>query len=431
MRIAYTHPHYAHQTRTGTVKHDGPDGCVVVNDETGLEERVRHRDIKKHLDKPTDERVLKSLSHGIMAYATPETLRNIASDYQDQYAPGHPAHLDASECDWGYDPAFPLANLPGNPAEWLAYHHNNNRNIGFTTNPTPIVAVQGIDGHHYVWDGNHRTGEAYAAGWTHVPAIVGVSKIRDDQPDALSPPGSVERSGLRMAMRGSRPLLLLERGRRSEFPIRMQMLALMVKASGSSSLIKAMPQAGIPTSAAKIPLSPQPGQDPVVGEWPQLARPHYGLNSPVQYQRPDMPAPGVGFIASKGGKDGYYVRQPDGGRHEVRHDHIHGPATIGVGPEERGDAAGILARMGVPVDPLEHALLPDRAERPNPHLLARVEALVADGAPIDPAAIGTLDAKSLRRVIEHFAGPLPDEEETRPQRPTMRPQARVTPWAGE
>lgn len=500
MKIEYRHPHYPHMIRVGEVRHTGPDGVVVANAETGIEERVRHRDITKIHAGEDRQAVQKSMAHGFMAYATPETLQNIATDYADQYAPGHPAHLDASECDWHYDPAFPLANLPGTPEEWLAWHRANDRQLGFTANPTPIVVVQGIDGHHYLWDGNHRVGEAYAGLWEHAPAIVGESRMRLDQPDGVSPPGSVDRSGLRLS-RDPRPLILvgprdadlavhrwaarLRKARPAALPYSRpaqipppthtvrgdighpsirpgHQLTIMhsdrsvvtvhnhntglehtfshavwqghhqtgaIGPAPAPALQKAMPTLGFPSTPAQIPEAPTPGQDPVVGEWPQMATPRYARGQAVQYQRPDMPNPEVGFIASHGAEHGTWVRKADGGRHPVRWEHIHGPAQVGVGPQERQEAATILRdKMGVPVDPLEHALLPDRAERPNPHLLARVEALLADGAPIDPKAVATLSGKELRRVVEHFTGPIPDEEQTRPRRDIARPQHAMTPW---
>lgn len=419
--VAYRLPRYPMQERTGEVQHEGPDGLVVLNDETKLPERVRHKDVIRHSE--TREEVLKSLGHMLVAHATPDTLRNLASQYSDQYAPGHPAHLDASQCDWEYDPHFPLDNLPGTPEEWTAYNHEQGRGLGFAQNPTPIVVVQGTDGHHYIWDGNHRTGEAHAAGWTHVPAIVGRSRVRDDRPEPDLPPGSVLRSGLRKSL--DRPLLLLTRGHRLSSPVRMQLASL--------TLMKTMPQAGLPT-AAPAPHQPvRPGQPPAVGEWPLVAQPRYAPDDWVQYQRPDMAEPRIGRVLHHGAEHGTYVA-PDGGegRHKVRWESIHGKAQVGVTPEERRDAANILGnKMGVPVDPLEHTLLPDRAERPNPHLMARLQALIEDGAPIDPAVAKTASADQLRRTIEHFAGPLPREEETRPPRPTMRPSAKLTPWAEE
>jgi hypothetical protein len=422
-RIAYRLPRYPMQERTGQVQREGPDGLVVENDETKLEERVRHRDVIRDLDGDVRDEVMKSLGHGFMAYATGDTLRNIASEYSDQYAPGHPANLDASQCDWHYDPAFAMANLPGTPEEWIAYNNEQGRSLGFVDNPRPIIVVQGTDGHHYIWDGNHRTGEAFAAGWTHLPAIVGESRIRDDQPEPDLPPGSTLRSGLRKSvLRRERPLVLLSRGHRLDYAVRMQ----------ATTLMKALPPPGRPSAQPQIPQPVKADQPPVLGQWPLLAQPRYAPEDWVQYQRPDMPAPGVGKVVHHGAEHGTYVA-PDGGagRHKVRWESIQGKIQVGVAPEERRDAAATLARMGVPVDPLEHVLLPDRAERPNPHLLARLQALVADGAPIDPAAAKSASAAALRRAIEHFAGPLPREEEQRPYRPTMRPSARLTPWAEE
>jgi hypothetical protein len=421
-RIAYRLPRYPMQERTGAVQREGPDGLLVKNDETKLDERVRHRDVIRDLDGQVPEDVLKSLAHALLAHATGDTLRNIASEYGDQYAPGHAAHLDASQCDWEYDPAFAMANLPGTPEEWIAYNNEQGRSLGFVDNPRPIVVVQGTDGHHYIWDGNHRTGEAFAAGWTHLPAIVGRSRIRDDQPEPDLPPGSTLRSGLRKSLRRERPLVLARRGHRLDFAVRMQ----------ATTLMKALPQAGIPTARPQIPQPAKADQPPVLGQWPLLAQPRYDKDDWVQYQRPDMAAPEIGRVVHHGAETGTWVAPGGGeGRHKVRWESIHGKAQVGVGPEERQEAAATLGRMGVPIDPLERVLLPDRAERPNPHLLARLQALVADGAPIDPAAAKSAPAATLRRAIEHFAGPLPPEEQQRPPRPTMRPSAKLTPWAEE
>lgn len=559
-RIAYRLPRYPMQERHGDVLHEGPDGILVKNDETRLEERVRHRDVIRDLDGRARDEVIKSLSHQFVAHATGDTLRNLASQYGDQYAPGHPAHLDASQCDWEYDPAFEMANLPGTPEEWIAYNAEQGRSLGFASNPTPIIVVQAPDGHHYIWDGNHRTGEAYAAGWTHVPAIVGRSRIRDDQPEPDLPPGSVLRSGLRKSLDG--PLVLLARGHRLDAAVRMQITTLakaieirqvagrqhihqerypeghghagegiaeygpdhlnihhpsgqvaMVRPEGMAyhtparptrpaapaapqapapgpathvahvaihpgiaaghrltvvhytpqhvaihnhatgmthemptsewhrhlassavaahhELMKALPSPGRPSAQPQIPQPVASDQPPVLGQWPLVAQPRYAPDDWVQYQRPDMAEPQIGKVASHGAEHGTWVAPGGGeGRHKVRWEHIHGRAMVGVAPEERHDGAATLARMGVPIDPLEHTLLPDRAERPNPHLLARLQALIDDGAPIDPAAAKSAGAAALRRAIEHFAGPLPREEEQRPQRPTMRPSARLSPWS--
>lgn len=415
-RVTYRLPRYPMQERGGTVEHEGPDGLVVLNDETKLPERVRHRDVIKDGDKRPE--VLKSVAHELVASATPETLRNIARQYADQYAPGHPAHLDPDQCDWHYDPAFPLYGLPGTREEWLRYNAQEGRDLGFAENPTPLIIVEGLDGKHYIWDGNHRTGEAHAAGWDSAPAIVGCMK--PEVPADGLPPGSEGRSGLRKSAT-ARPLVLAVRGHRLTSPVRMRM----------RTLLKSAPLVG-QTPAAKPHQPADPAKPPRPGEWPLVAQPRYAAQDWVQYQRPDMPAPGVGRILHEGGDHGTLVAPEGGaGRHKVRWESIHGKVMVGVAPEERQQAAQALGGMGVPVDPLERFLLPDRAERPNPHLVARLATLVADGAPIDPAAAKAATATEARRLIEHFAGPVPREDEQRPQRPSMKPSARLSPWAEE
>lgn len=433
MKIRYTHPHYPHTKRTGTIQSSGPDGHCVINDTTGLEENVRHHDVISVDDNLNDTTIVKSVAYPLMLGGTDDAFRNLAAPYADQYEAGHPAALNVDDLDWNFDPFFSLDNLPGTRAEWCEWAAANNRNLGYIYNPTPVVIVQGTDGHHYVWDGNHRIGEANLAAWEHAPAIVGRSRIREDQPADWAPPGSAGRSEVRKSLR---PLVLSRHWNRQDRALSLVRLRASAHLA-EMTLLKAMPQAGLPTHQPQIPQRPQaatkPGQPAQgnPGEWPMMAGHPYKMHDAVQYQRPDMHSPAVGYLANHGSRHGAYVTQHDtGATHEVRWEHIHGPAQVGVSAQERPDAAAILMdKMGVPIDPKERALLADRAERPNPHLVARAKVLMDDGAPIDPKALTTLNAAQLRMVIEHFAGPMPHEEGSRPQRELVRPKEKLTPWS--
>jgi len=116
--------------------------------------------------------------------------------YEDQFGdPDHPAYFPANNCTWKVVNKFPLKTLAGfdegdfdyvvgeigQEAEFYpesdeGTYLENFRKALLDGSIEPIVVVQGRDGKFYVWDGNHRVGEAQALGVETLPAYVGTLK---------------------------------------------------------------------------------------------------------------------------------------------------------------------------------------------------------------------------------------------------------------
>lgn len=296
-RIRYRHPLYPGLIRMGTVQHEGKDGCVVENDETRLEERVRHDDV----------------------------VGEVPGGAEDEDAEG--GDDAGAEKSWG----------------------------------APL-------------------------------------------------------------------LLKATKGGRSGSPTRTRAAA----ASVALKMGKVLPSKASQKGLGKLGMSPKQPVTTTEENLPQWAVPRrlpYDTGHEVEYQRPDMAVSEVGRIEATG-RHGATVSTPNGGRRPVRWEHIAGPATAHVAPEEGGDALLTLKKMGVPVDEADAMMIPGaREDRPNATLLERVKALASDGAPIDAKRAPEMNASAVRRAIERFTGPLPREDPEQPPKPKKGAKpAPLTAW---
>lgn len=224
------------------------------------------------------------------------------------------------------------------------------------------------------------------------------------------------------------PLLLLKSSPRSASPAKVAAAASRVgarlgtqmpaKGGGKGGALGTAPQPPVTTPEDTLP------------KWAISRRLPYNHQDTVQYQRPDMAVPEVGRIESMG-RHGAVVSSPEGGWRNVRWEHVTGPSSAHARPEEMADAHATLRGMGVPLDEADEMLAHGAAgDRPNEVLLARVKALAADGAPLDPARAPHLSAHAVKRAIERFTGPLPDEDAA-PQEPKPKrgaPAPKLNPW---
>lgn len=124
-----------------------------------------------------------------MAPTDPVTIARIASEYKDQFQPGHPARVPVNSLRWIYDPKFPIEKIEDSREDWLAFLKSNEeawaldgqpdrfKDMGdwWATSPKddPLVIVEGVDKKFYVWDGNHRVALSYRLNHRTVPAYVG------------------------------------------------------------------------------------------------------------------------------------------------------------------------------------------------------------------------------------------------------------------
>jgi hypothetical protein len=306
-RVRYKHPNYPGQTRLGTVLFHGKDGCVVENDETKLEERVRHEDIVQE------------------AGLEPDAPDAVADDGDGDGAGG----------DFGkaFDYGAPLALLKGNSRS------------------------------------------------------------------------------------------------RSESPTRMKAAATRVQLRLGKTMPSKASMQGASKDLGKPPTPPVTTPDETLPIWAIQRRLPYDSGHHVQYQRPDMAVPEMGKIESAG-RHGAWVSSANGGRRKVRWEHVQGPAQPHVNPQEHGDAIMGLKQAGVPVDEADAMMVPGATEdRPSATLLERVKALASDGAPIDQKRAPEMSASAVRRAIERFTGPLPQEDPEAPEKPKKgaKPEP-LRPW---
>src|SRR5437867_2666844 len=103
------------------------------------------------------------------------------SIFEDQFESGHAGHGRAEELLWRFTPAFQLRRLAGSRKEWLRWAASEkaawikdwapkpHEHIEYYWLPapwiSPAVLVKGSDSRFHVWDGNHRVGAAWTAGW--------------------------------------------------------------------------------------------------------------------------------------------------------------------------------------------------------------------------------------------------------------------------
>jgi hypothetical protein len=130
----------------------------------------------------------------------------------------------------------------------------------------------------------------------------------------------------------------------------------------------------------------------------------YEVGHAIQYQRPDDAEPTVGKVEIIGAH-GCYVSTPQGGRRKVRWESVVGPAQVGVLPEERQDVAATLAGMGLAMDPLEQVLTGNRQPGPDAALMAQLQALAGEGAPIDVTRAASAPEDALRRLVAYLTSP--------------------------
>ncbi len=118
------------------------------------------------------------------ATASEHELRNIASEWSDQFPPGNPGHCSPQNAHWTYDPQFDLS-CTGSAEDWIPWFEQEcqwadedgredayaDMLVGDIVDPIVVVLSDGIG---YVWDGNHRVGATFARGQHHLKAIVGL-----------------------------------------------------------------------------------------------------------------------------------------------------------------------------------------------------------------------------------------------------------------
>lgn len=120
------------------------------------------------------------------ASATPEQLRQIARDE----GAASSGTLQAGDCDWYYDPTFPLAKIAGAMpnGNWSGWYKDEltmdqedelNRSwdrLSQEDIQEPIIVSLGKDGTPDIWDGWHRTAGQIVRGAKTIPAIVGIER---------------------------------------------------------------------------------------------------------------------------------------------------------------------------------------------------------------------------------------------------------------
>jgi len=452
-RISYRHPTHPDQVRRGVVQSTGKDGHAVKNEQTGLIEYVRHGDVidahwhgdhedeQPEVDKAKgygEDRqyrpaivaksmlMLQQAPHHPAHQLTQDQIRIIASKYQDQYEAGHPARMHPEDALWYFDPTYPLANLPGDRAAWTRFHLRNGRQLGYADRPfalqDPIVVVQPSEqGQGWIWDGNHRVAEKHAAGDTTIPAFVGIAKAEGELP-----PGSEGRTGVRKSFEGdlyfskhvtglmkSDAYTALKQSVSTQGVLsRLQSSGLRAGgAFGKGGHFKSGRAAA--TRGAGGGKDFQPGQ---VGQGrqqhgsqhqpPFLPRSPHRIGEQVQYQRPDMDAPGFGSIAHIG-RHGVVVQNHEGGKHKVRHEHVIGNAMAGLPPDWENQAAEHLAGLGAKMDPFDRFLMGGPTQRVTQGTMERLKALAADGVPIDMKRVAEAGEDEAHKLVEGFAGKVP------------------------
>lgn len=438
-KIRYHHPNYPGQVRVGWIVTSGRDGHAVDHCDTGKREHVRHDDVlgELHGDDELPESVEEDIAKSISPLVNPDALKARAARYQDQYIVGHPARIHPDDLDWKLETNFPLDALPGSKDEWLKWKKETDasRNLEYADQPrhvqvlNPAIVVQGTDGQHYIWDGNRRVAEMYAAGKPSIPAIVG-SPRNAHRP---LPPGSAGRSGIRKSFAAyhGEGLPLILKATDAYQKIRQRSSAQQVMKRLQANAKAGQIGAGAFGRDNRTGGSKQRGGGKHARtEWEPavVPRSRHQVGHEVHYQRHDMHEPAIGTIASVG-KHGAIVAHHDGTKIKVRHEHILGSSLEGLPPDARQHAAEALKGKGAPIDPLEQYLLPERHQRPSAKTLERIKALIADGAPIDLERVSAAPEEDARKVIEHFAGPIDHDDDDTPVVRSKRQKDRLhDPW---